>query len=265
MCTMCASFGVCLFGHSQGLHWSTLKDALFSALGKLRVNSQRAIKGKKMDKKHDVFQARLLEDVSFEGRYEYPIVKGGLYRPLKAIGFDRAPHVNTMHGLWLHFYVHDIRFQGVILHSEQYLRQLRSFAGVIGLDASVYRNLPIYKQIANIGHNREFDVFLSKHNIPFVPNVSWGDWRSYDFCFDGIAHEGSIAVSSHGCVKNPVERQYFLDGLYEALRRLNPKIVVFHGPIPNEAREMIENTHAELLLIKTHFQLAFQGEECENG
>ena len=210
--------------------------------------------------RYDVFDAELLHGAVFAGKYEFPVIGGNHYRPCRAIPFDRLKQNNKEKDLWIHFYVHDYRFLPVLKSPERYLPALRKYAGVIGLDNSVYRDLPLAEQIHSIYLNRLFDFHLQRNGIPVIPNISWGDYRSFDFCFDGIEPHTTVAVSSYGCVRRKVDREFFLDGFARMLKCLRPDAVVFHGTVFEDIEYLADKNHALLIPVKSRLDTVFSQE-----
>lgn len=65
-----------------------------------------------------------------------------------------------------------------------------------------------------------------------IPNVRWGDERSYAFCFDGVQTGKPVAVGTHGCIRHREDRRYFRQGLEVMLSRLHPSAVLVYGQAP---------------------------------
>ena len=210
--------------------------------------------------RYDVFDADLLHGAGFTGKFEFPAVGGNDYRPGRTIPFDRLKQDNKEKDLWVHFYVHDYRSLPVLKTPGRYLPALRKYAGVIGLDNSVYRDLPLAEQIHSIYLNRLFDCYLQRNGIPVIPNISWGDYRSFDFCFDGVEPHTTVAVSSYGCIRRKVDRLYFLDGFERMLKRLHPDAVVFHGTMPEDVGYLADHHGVLLLPIKSRLDTVFSRE-----
>ena len=156
--------------------------------------------------------------------------------------------------------MHDYRFLPVLKTPDKYLPALRKYAGGIGLDNSVYRDLPLAEQIHSIYLNRLFDSYLQRNGIPVIPNISWGDHRSFEFCFDGIRPHSTVAVSSYGCVRSKVDRLFFLDGFEETLKRLRPDAVVFHGTMLEDVGRLAERHGVLLLPLKSRLDTVFSRE-----
>lgn len=202
--------------------------------------------------RYDIFGSEVLGEAELEGKYEFPITEGvrlfGV--PDKVIPFDRMKEVKR--GDWVHFYVHDKRFHRFLSRREGYWRALSSVGGFIGIDNSIYRDLPLAEQIHSCYLNRATDYYLHTRGRPVVANVSWGDSRSYEFCFDGVARHSTIAVSSYGCCRSRNDRAYFEDGFIVMLERLTPCSVVFHGATWPELEQIVSYHGVPLLRIPTH-------------
>jgi hypothetical protein len=73
---------------------------------------------------------------------------------------------------------------------------------------------------------------LNKKGVPVIPNVRWGDERTYEFCFDGLPKNTILAVGTHGSLQDFRNRRYFYDGFREMMDRLAPHTVVVYGYTP---------------------------------
>lgn len=71
---------------------------------------------------------------------------------------------------------------------------------------------------------------LAKQGLRVIPTVSWGDERSFDFCFDGI-EEGSAVLVCTYCRENCEED--FMLGYNEMMKRIKPSVVLcYDEPFP---------------------------------
>ena len=142
-------------------------------------------------KKYDVFKSGLVEGASFSPVYEFPLVKQTVFKPMKAIPFDKAIS-STKYDHWIHFYIHDRQFERIWNNPKQYLAFLKRFQGVITPDFSLYRDLPLAMQIWNTYRNRAVAYWLQSNGVNIVPNIRWGDERTYSFAFEGIENKGVL-------------------------------------------------------------------------
>ena len=214
--------------------------------------------------RYDVFGSAELGDATFKGKYVFPFTPGGVLDipPRRVVPFDRLGSLQK--GDWLHFYVHDCRFCKFLEKKDRYLKRMVGVAGFVGIDNSLYCDLPLAEQIHSCYLNRAIDYCLFKTGRPVVANVSWGDWRSYEFCFDGIASECTVAMSSYGCSRSNKEKFRFEDGFVMAVERLRPKSVLLHGSIWPRLAELAEYHKVPLVRIPTQREIAY-GKEVRHG
>lgn len=179
------------------------------------------------------FRCALVEDACFAGEYEFPILRPTYSVPSRAIPFDKARGEKDK-GQWVHFYIHDYRFECLWTHPEKYLPILRDFDGVISPDFSLYRSMPLAMQIWNTYRNRALAWWLQNNGVNVVPNVRWGDERTYSFCFDGIPKQSTVAISTSGCIQKKSDRFYFQQGLQAMVERLQPKVIINYSCMPRD-------------------------------
>ena len=146
--------------------------------------------------------------------------------------FDKRNKAGSLN--WLHFYIHDYKFIGLWHNYKRYLKGFKKVAGVITPDFSLYRDMPLALQIESVFRNRAIGYWLQSNGIKIIPNIRWGDARTYGFAFDGVSCGGTVAVGSHGCIKSNIDRGCFVRGFNEMLRRLSPDTVVVYGRVPKE-------------------------------
>ena len=77
-------------------------------------------------------------------------------------------------------------------------------------------------------------TIFKKNGIKVIPNVRWGDERTYDFCFSGLEPNGTYCIGSIGCMKQKENKAYFKAGLKEFVNRLHPKVVLVYGAMPDD-------------------------------
>ena len=192
------------------------------------------------DKKitYDVFKAWLVEGAQFDGKYEFPVIGGSGKIPERVIPFDKAVG-NKDYGQWVHFYIHDRDFERIWNHPNKYLEILKRYEGVITPDFSLYRDMPLSMQIWNTYRNRAFGYWLKKNGVPIIPNFSWGDERTYEFCFDGIEKHSIVAVGTHGTAKRKLDRYYLEQAVDKLLERIEPRHIVIYGAVYDKLADMI--------------------------
>ena len=151
---------------------------------------------------YDVFHAFLVENADYDGYYELPVIRTSDHLPDKVIIFSKAMSKTwDDFDCWVVFYEHDRDFERLWNKPRQYLDKLKKFKGIISPDFSLYRNMPLIMQMWNTNRSRAIAVWLQNNGVEVIPNVRFGDERTFSFCFDGIEENKTVAVGTHGCIK----------------------------------------------------------------
>lgn len=199
----------------------------------------------------DVFKAMLVEGATFSAQYEFPLLRRTEHRPERAIPFEKASKAKD-HEQWVHFYTHDRNFECVWNNPKQYLAMFQRFQGVITPDFSLYRDMPLAMQIWNTYRNRAIGYWLQSNGVPVIPNVSWGDERTYDFAFEGLPIDGTVAVSTNGCIQDKLDRYYFKKGLRKMIDALSPKTIINYSQTPKDIFEEYVNQGISVHCIENY-------------
>jgi hypothetical protein len=218
----------------------------------------------KLKPRYDIFGAGRLKDATFTGRFDFPFTPGTVLHEstLDGIPFDHISDRAIPVGAVLHFYVHDRRFLPFVEDPDRWMDRLERFPRVIGLDHSVYRDLPLAEQIHSLYLNRAMDWDLHRRGKIVIPNATWGDWRTFDFCFDGIEPGRTVAVSTHGTCQLRAAKYHFLQGLAELLDRLCPPSIVVHGPMFPELQELLAERSVQIIAMRSRTDKAHRKENC---
>lgn len=205
-----------------------------------------------MNIRYDVFGANRLRGATFTEPHEFPRIKPVFIDsiPGRIVGFDKLT-AKTAIGALSHFYVQDRRYPRLYYRPTATLAILKSTAMVLGLDHSTYRDLPLTEQQHSVYLNRASDYWLQREGVTVIPNVGYGDERSYAFCCEGIEKGSSIAVSSAGNKRRRVDITYFIEGFRFVVNYLHPHSVIVHGNIHPEIREIAAYYGVLLLQIPT--------------
>ena len=134
----------------------------------------------------------------------------------------------------MHFYTDDENFECLWNNPSAYLKMLQSFEGVISPDFSLYRDMPLVMQLWNTYRNRALSYWMQSYGISVIPNVQWGDDRSYHFCFEGIPAKSPVAISTNGGIQDSLDRQYFKLGLRKMIEVLMPSVIINYSYMPDD-------------------------------
>lgn len=200
-----------------------------------------------MPKKHraiidDGFNSELVETAFFDGILEMPVIERQkkIVIPTGMVPFSKRNYSedNNEHVV---FYEHDINFADVLRNPNLYIDDIGKFSGVVTLDCSLYIDMPLIAQMANVYRSRAIGHYLQKNGLQVIPNVRWGDERSYTtevlperFAFLGLPKGGIVSVGTYGCIKKREDRYQFKSGLNELLAVVEPEIVLVYGAMPDD-------------------------------
>ena len=149
----------------------------------------------------------------------------------KLTPFSRKPQLG-----YVHFFLHDYQFERVWNQPKKYLNTIKSFKGALTPDFSLYTDYPIAVQIWQTYRNRWIGRYWQMHGIKVIPTITWSTPESYQFCYNGIPQNSTVAISSVGVLQNKNAQKLFLKGYNELIKRLEPDKILFYGtwPEPDE-------------------------------
>lgn len=200
--------------------------------------------------KRDNFKYRLFENAEFSPKFGMPCLNATQLVPTKLVAFNECFRIEHPEEYFVHFYIDDYQFERIWNFPQKYLEILRKFAGVITPDFSLYTDMPKAQQIWNDYRNKLIGYFLQSHKINIIPNVSWSDSESFDFCFEGLPRNSVVSISTNGTM-NKISKQYFLAGYKEMIQRLQPtKVLVYGEVIPEIAGENVIHYSSKLEKLK---------------
>jgi len=200
----------------------------------------------------DVFHAFLVEKACYEGNEEIPCIKTSNKIPNRVITFSKAISTKD-YNQWVLFYEHDSEFVRLWNNPKRYLEKLKKFNGVITPDFSLCRNMPLVMQKWSTYQGRAIGVWLQNEGVEVIPNVRVADERSYDFCFDGVDKNSTVAIGTHGCLKKTIEREYFEKGLAELVKRLTPRTIIVYGSAPDESFKKYKEQGIDIVQFDSQF------------
>lgn len=134
--------------------------------------------------------------------------------------------VNKRKGV--HFFVDDYRFSGIYNNPERSLKRYSQYDFLLTPDFSTYVDMDLWRQLESVAKNRWIGAYWQSKGLIVIPTISWGDARSYEFCFDGVKQGSIVAIGMIGCKHT---KAAFLRGYDAMLEKINPsKIICFGAP-----------------------------------
>lgn len=180
----------------------------------------------------DVFGLWQVKNAEFSGKYQIPVIHGTSKIPESLVAFTDCEKEKNPENKAIHFYQNDEVFVSCLQSESKLTKKLetfKKFQSVICVDNSVFRDMPIAMQISQVYKNHSFANFLMQNGINVIPNVRWGDERSYDFAFEGLDKWGVVAVGALGGYGDKDNTEYFEKGFYKMLEVVEPEIILCYG------------------------------------
>ena len=203
---------------------------------------------------NDVLRSFLVENADYEGYFELPKLKTSTLLPEKVITFSKAMARNFKDfDCFVIFYEDDEKFERLWHNPKAYLNKLKKFKGIISPDYSMYRNMPLCMQIWNTYRSRALAVWLQNNGVEIIPNVRFGDERTFSFCFDGIEKNKAVAIGTHGCIKRKEDKLFFKAGLAQMVQRLKPETIIVYGSAPDSIFKPYKDMGINIIAFESEF------------
>lgn len=206
----------------------------------------------------DGFNANLVKNAFFDGLLEIPIIKKEerLVIPKALVPFSKRKKTNE-HSEFICFYEHDMKFRDILTATEKQVDFLRDFSGVISPDCSLYYDMPLVLQMVNTYLNRQVGHYFQSQGLYVIPNVRWGDERTYTriipseipFAFLGLEKHGIYSIGTYGCCKTTEYKHHLKEGFRSFIKEIEPEIILIYGSMPDsvfgEFKDRVQFVHYE--------------------
>lgn len=136
-----------------------------------------------------------------------------------------------MSGGALHFFLDDYRFETVWSSPERLLPRVKAVGASLTPDFSLWVDMPYPAQLWNVYRSRWIGAFWQSHGIEVIPTACWSTPDMFDFCFDGIPDDSTVAISSVGVRTNPKDQALFRAGIKELIHRKRPQLILAYGQL----------------------------------
>lgn len=166
------------------------------------------------------------------GKYDIPVMQAVDYVPKKLVGFNQVTNKSGFDGC-VHFFIDDFKFLNVWRNLHRQTDRLLKYKGCFSPDFSLYTNYPLATQIYNVYRNMTIGQYFQRSGLICVPTASWSDERSYEFCFDGLPEESTIAISTVGVRgkgrENEESVRLFRKGVEKLIEVKHPTRLLIYG------------------------------------
>lgn len=170
----------------------------------------------------------LYDKTEISGKYDIPKIYRVEYMPDDLLGFNYVTNT-TDKSIGVHFFLDDYQIERVWNRPEFYINKLKDFDCVLTPDFSLYSDMPKSMMVWNTYRSRLIGQLMQKAGIIVIPTVSWADETTFDFCFDGLPQESTLAISTIGVKQNQSKYKVWQSGVDEMIKRCKPKKLMIYG------------------------------------
>ena len=209
--------------------------------------------------KTDVFKSFLVKNATYDGEDEIPRITTSNLIPEKVITFSKAKR-NQAYDSWIVFYEDDSAIECLWRNPKKYLPIIKRYNGIISPDYSLYYDMPLNMQKYNTYRGKALAHWLYENGVEVIPNVRWGDERTFETACLGIEKGKTIAVGTHGCIKTVEGKKMFIKGFDYVINRLKPKTVLVYGRMPDKIFCLAKIKGIQLIQFESEFGLSHKQE-----
>ncbi len=187
-----------------------------------------------------------LEKLYFNG--DFPIINCKQIPNLKRIA--NIHDTNSIKGnCFISTFVNDYLLERFWSNPWRYIDKFCQSSGIMSPDYSLLVNMPAPLQIYNVYRNRYVGYEWQRLGLNVVPTISWSDFDSFNYCFEGIEKGSIVSVSNIGCLTEK-QKEYFDAGYNEMINRIKPKKIIFMSNKKYQQFYQAEN----VIFIQSHFE-----------
>lgn len=174
-----------------------------------------------------------------DGTFEMPVIKKTKLDldNIKFVGYDRLSEKER--DKIVHFFLDDYKFEVLWKEPEPRIEKLKEYRAVLSPQFSVYTEMPVALQIHQVFKSRWCGAYFQSKGLKVIPSLVWGEPDTFWFSFDGIDEGSVVAVSTIGM---RTEKDLFMAGYKEMMRRIRPKAILCYG-------EPFEEMDGKLIII----------------
>lgn len=170
------------------------------------------------------------------GKYGIPALEPCDFEPENlAAWHDPKGRQEAANGLGaIHFFLDDYRFERVWTAPDKTLGRIEEVGAALTPDFSLWRDMPVACQIWQTYRSRWCGVYWQHNGFKVIPTVSWAEPETYEWAFEGLPENASVAFSTVGIIKDQLALELFCDGLEALLASKKPRLLLVYGRLPTE-------------------------------
>ena len=186
--------------------------------------------GDERERTYNFYRLNEYHDDRVEGKYQMPALQACHYIPENLISFKYVKNIEKIPpNCGVHFFVDDYQFERFWSSPNKIIARLSRFACTFTPDFSLYIDMPLPMKMWNIYRSRLLGQMMQDAGLQVIPTLTWADEETFQFCFDGIASGGVVAVSNIGVMRDTQLQEIWRAGMRIAMKKLKPECILFYG------------------------------------
>lgn len=193
-------------------------------------------------RKYDNFKLYYWHGATLVGKYRLPQLAPTQAIPSKVICFNERKGITKPEEYWVDFFIDDALFENFWNRPEMSFENLKRFAGIITTDYSMLPEMLPAQSLWNCTRNRVMAYYLQQQGFNIIPVASWCVESDFEWCFDGLPENSSIAITTNGCMSSPYGKRMLLRGVEELQKQKSPTNLIVCGRHVDEL-DIYDNVH----------------------
>ncbi|HZJ89602.1 MAG TPA: DUF4417 domain-containing protein [Bacilli bacterium] len=206
-------------------------------------------------KVRDDFQAFLVDGAEFTGPEDYPVIKEWMISdefPEKIVPFNKIKETKNIEDYYICFYCQDVDFLRIKRNPRRYIGMLQKSKGIIGLDFSVYIDMPKIVQKKQMFDNLALTYFYGANGIKVIPNIRYGIDELTDDFLNAIPKGHLIAIGTYGFIKTVKEQNVWFEHINKIIETLEPKGIIVYGSLPKDFKSWLELNNIKFKVYESY-------------
>ena len=238
-------------------------DSLFSLREQYRVNhgnrgSNIALDGlsdhylKKLKQKN----MHLMHLLEYTGKNQFPVMKPFTIPDSEFEIYsykERNKHASKPWGV--HFFGNDYTFNHAITDKlEKTTASLSDCDLIFAPDCSMYVDMPLPLNKMSIFQSRFAGAYWQYCGFNVVQTASWGDAKSLEYCFEGLAKQSDTAICGVGHNFSKSAKRLWIYAVQELVTQKSPTRLIIYG----NPKEVMPDFGVPVVFIKDHITQHFR-------
>lgn len=180
---------------------------------------------------YDLMKEELIQGAELTDYWNFPIMDSFHGTIEKTVSFKESLSKSfTDHeSCNLNFFEDDYYYSAIWTNPFKYLNHFKKFKSVCMPDFSKGEMSPLPISLWNNYRNMVLARWMADKGIDVIPCISTLTPPCWDWCFDGFPKHSVYCCCTNGFLKDEGKREVFINGFYEAEKRLEPEFVYIIG------------------------------------